>query len=958
MDLFLFLLFLVVPAALLAIPVVALVIASRGRAEMRRLAAVVEGLNVRVAGLEAGLRGGEAADVETSPEPAAALPLPPATASIEPAEDGPSRAAISDEPRVPSVAAEAEDGPPHPADPPMPVRENAEHRFGRRWTVWIGALALGLGILFLVRYSIENAVLTPLARVCAGYALAALFLLGGELGRRREARRAAAPASSPGAELPAETDAAPMRSASIPAALTAAGLAGAFGATYAAHALYGLMGPGLAFALLGVTGVAALLLSTLHGPILAAVGVVGSYATPFLVSSESEAVWTLTGFLCAITAVCLAIARIDARGGAGDRAFPTARRPAPSWLTSAVALAVGAWGALLIVGGDPVPAAVLAAVAGLLAPLLALALPRAAAPAQAEDEAVSAAGAVHPTLAPAVRGDLALVGVASILLAICAGKDDAATWVQIAWTLAILALASLRLDGGARAWAGPVALAGLVAGVLGPASDEMPSLDLFGYGALRWLATYPDPARAQAAAAGIALVAALVWGLLLRRQVPTLRIAGLGVRTAAAGSLAGLGAVLTLMQPGEAALWGTLLAALTAAALAAGFHAAMPARSEAHASDDAEAADLAEPSESGWPLAFGAWPLAFGAWAAALVACALAVERTELALAAGVLTLLAAVLAARTRSATLRRVAATSAVATGLSALLWFEAALDTRTSLVAVSIGLGLPTLLVGGATRLLRGLDGPRFVAEGAAVALAAASFAIAVRVLATGGDLDASRLGLIEQSGYTTLALALAFALARMARAGRPAVVGSIGDAMAWIGVASIVGAHVFALNPLIDGAAVPSPILNQLLVGHGLVGLLAALVAWASPPGWRRTLYGGTACVLGLLWVSLEVRRAFQGPLIGFWRATSEAELWTYSVVWLVLAVAALAIGSMLRWSVLRRGGALLLALTTLKVFALDTAGLSDLYRVASFLGLGLILLAVARLYQTRERAVER
>ena len=967
MDLLFFLLALILSIGALAIPVVALVMAWRGRTETRRLAAVVEGLSVRVAGLEAAVRGDEAAAgnaLEMAPETMSVLssPVEPVSGPLEPADVHPSRASIADEVPTPSVEAEAEDGPPHQASAPAAAREaareNAEHRFGRRWTVWIGALALGLGILFLVRYSIENALLTPLARVCAGYALAALFLLGGELGRRREVRRAA---PDPAGDADAATGIAPAsrsRAASISAALTAAGLAGAFGATYAAHGLYGLMGPGLAFALLGVTGVAALLLSTLHGPILAAVGVVGSYATPVLVSSQSEAVWTLTGFLCAITAVCLAIARID--GGAfrrrrheDDASLPP-RRSAPSWLPLAVAFAVGAWGTLLLLGGEAVAASVLAAVAGLLAPLLELALPRAAASARTEDQA--APDVRQPAFASAVRADLVLVGVASVLLALCAGKDDAATWVQIAWTLAILVLASLRLDrGGARVWAAPIALAGLVAGVLGPASEAMPALDVFGYDGLRWLATYPDPARAQGAAAGVALVAALVWGLLLRRHAPTLRVADLGLRTAAAGSLAGLGTILTLMAPGEAALWGTLLAALTAAALAAGFRAAMSAPDDeapdAGSEDDSDAAGLAATLENGWPLAFGAW-------AAAFVACALAVERTELALAVGVLTLLAAALASRTRSTALRRVVATSAVATGLSALFWFEAALDTRTSLVAVLVGLGLPTLLVGGATRLLRGMDGPRFVAEGAAVALAAATFAIAVRVLATGGDLDASRLGLIEQSGYTVLALALAFALARMARAGRPAVVGMVGDAMAWVGVASIVGAHVLALNPLIDGTAVPRPLLNQLLVGHGLVGLLAALVAWASPRSRRRTLYGGTACVLGLLWVSLEVRRAFQGPLIGFWRTTSEAELWTYSVVWLVLAVAALAISSMLHRSVLRRGGAFLLALTTLKVFALDAAGLSDLYRVASFLGLGLILLAVARLYQTRERAAER
>ena len=69
-----------------------------------------------------------------------------------------------------------------------------EERFGTQWVVWVGGLALALGGIFLVRYSIEQGLLGPGVRVVLG------ALLALALDRRR---RMGAPAASGSPASPA-----------------------------------------------------------------------------------------------------------------------------------------------------------------------------------------------------------------------------------------------------------------------------------------------------------------------------------------------------------------------------------------------------------------------------------------------------------------------------------------------------------------------------------------------------------------------------------------------------------------------------------------------------------------------------------------------------------------------------------------------------------------------------------
>ena len=78
--------------------------------------------------------------------------------------------------------------------------------------------------------------------------------------------------------------------------------------------------------------------------------------------------------------------------------------------------------------------------------------------------------------------------------------------------------------------------------------------------------------------------------------------------------------------------------------------------------------------------------------------------------------------------------------------------------------------------------------------------------------------------------------------------------------------------------------------------------------------------------------------------------SGAELYGYSLAWLIygalLILLAIATGS----RPVRHAAAGVILLVVLKVFLIDASGLTGLYRVASFLGLGMSLIAFGYLYQ--------
>jgi uncharacterized membrane protein len=116
-----------------------------------------------------------------------------------------------------------------------------------------------------------------------------------------------------------------------------------------------------------------------------------------------------------------------------------------------------------------------------------------------------------------------------------------------------------------------------------------------------------------------------------------------------------------------------------------------------------------------------------------------------------------------------------------------------------------------------------------------------------------------------------------------------------------------------------------------------------------PRWFVLTMGGLALLLAFAWLSLTVRHAFRGAIVGGW-AIGDAENWTYSAVWLALGILLLLAGLFARSTLVRAASGLVIALVVAKVFLFDMAALTGALRAASFLGLGAVLIVIGRLYQ--------
>ena len=264
--------------AVLAIPVLAvvsIVMAMGNRERLKRL-------EFRIAGLEG--RSGLAGEIP-SPEPVPpavpeALPAPTEELEGSPAEEAP-----------PPAGPEASPAPrPRPTAPP---KISLEERFGTQWVVWAGGIALALGGFFLVRYSIEQGWFGPGMRVLLAGAVALALIAAGEWTRRHEIL----------------TGVTGLPKAHIPSVLTAAGTAIAYADVYAAYALYGFIGAGIAFLLLGAVALGTLAAALLHGPALAGLGLIGAFVTPLIVATETPNYWALYLYLAVVTAASFGLAR-------------------------------------------------------------------------------------------------------------------------------------------------------------------------------------------------------------------------------------------------------------------------------------------------------------------------------------------------------------------------------------------------------------------------------------------------------------------------------------------------------------------------------------------------------------------------------------------------------------------------------------------------------------------------
>ena len=215
---------------------------------------------------------------------------------------------------------------------------NLEQALASRWFVWIGGAAVALGGLLFIKYAHDQGLISPVLRLLLGLVLASVLVAAGEYVRRAR-----------GAEV---TD-------YVPAALSAAGLMTGFGTIYAAHALYQVIPAGVAFIGLGLVAFAAFALARLQGPLIAALGLIGAYAAPALITSEHPNAWSFFPYLSVIVVA----------------SFYTLRGRTWWWLGYLAILGATAWSLLWVQGvataaGDVLPVGLFALALGAVTTLL------------------------------------------------------------------------------------------------------------------------------------------------------------------------------------------------------------------------------------------------------------------------------------------------------------------------------------------------------------------------------------------------------------------------------------------------------------------------------------------------------------------------------------------------------------------------------------------------------------
>jgi uncharacterized membrane protein len=180
--------------------------------------------------------------------------------------------------------------PPAPEHAPAaPARTfNWERFIGVSLPIWLGAITLSVAGFFFVRYVIEAGLFTPVFRVLLGILAAAGMLAAAELVRRR--------GISNGPQ--------------ISAALAAAAIATLFASSYFASVVFELVPTTAGF--LGMAGVTilAIVIALIYGRIVAVVGLIGGYVAPALFGSADPSAPILFGYLGAILVATFVVIRL------------------------------------------------------------------------------------------------------------------------------------------------------------------------------------------------------------------------------------------------------------------------------------------------------------------------------------------------------------------------------------------------------------------------------------------------------------------------------------------------------------------------------------------------------------------------------------------------------------------------------------------------------------------------
>ena len=214
-----------------------------------------------------------------------------------------------------------------------------------------------------------------------------------------------------------------------------------------------------------------------------------------------------------------------------------------------------------------------------------------------------------------------------------------------------------------------------------------------------------------------------------------------------------------------------------------------------------------------------------------------------------------------------------------------------------------------------------------ESAAILFTVLLAILEIRHFMNGGDIyrHTSALGELALQVCTGLAMAIGLEHVRHRTGSIVHDVGAL--AIAALTFAGIVLGLWMICNPMFTGEPVGGAFFNLILLGYGIPAVLAIVLAMRTrdvrPPAYRIVAAGDRGAAdaeLSLARGAPALSRAGAEP-----RFTTDAEQYTYSVVWLAYGVALLLFGIAFRSQPARLASAAITLLTVAKVFLIDMAG---------------------------------
>lgn len=776
------------------------------------------------------------------------------------------------------------------------------------WLIIGGGVALALAAGFLVKYSVEEGWLGPIARVVIGGLVGIGLLVAGDIARRKSLGRGEAI----------------LKFDAMPATLTGAGIIALFASVYGAYALYGLLTPLITFVLLVVISMAAVVLSFSHGIVIAGLGMFGAYVVPLLVQSVDTSATTLFGYLFIVTCGVVMIGRFR-------------------WWT---------W----------------ASVGGLIASCLWCLFYVAEAGLGADKDVLMFFWfglfylfAVVPQVEfsdDGVLEDKSLAGPINLLSTIaCAIGALVVFCVFFADDRTIVSsvlLATLIVSCVILAWSNDRKLPQLFIGcgaalltlftwdfiLIGV--DFAAPLDEYDLGGPRF------PAGTESLAWVAAAIALLFTGSGILRAVRLKPLSGLWSAVGVGVALIALGTVFLRINGLEQSVpWAIGAAGLSVVLLGA----ASAVRSRI--GDDLQSPALAA--------------YAIGVLAALSLGATLVLEREWLTVSLALMVPGIAWVYSQIPVPILRKLAMLFGVAV---LLRLFANPFILEYEIVKPLIfnwllyGYGVPAAAFYWAARVLRRDSNDRTVTllEAGALVFSVVCVTAQVRLFIHDGDLRSGAYLLSEASLNTIIWASFAYGLFRKAGPAESSVINIGTRVLIYLTLAHIGLVHLLILNPYWSGEAMGRwPGVNILLLAYALPAVV--LSAFHLP--WHRDKLAGIfgaknamlgtglisvyAFILGLAYITLEVTRAWHGSVLTA-GATGDGELYTYSLVWLLYAAILMGFGIWRRNHFVRMAAMMVIALVTGKIFFFDMSNLQGLLRVFSFFGLAVSLLGIGYLYQ--------